>query len=114
MGLLDVASFMIINLVCLAFGDAVSELEKDGRIQLNTLLAKSSTCTTPSIRREWGDISREARLQWIDAVKCLTKSPSKLNQEEYPGAKTRYDDFVAVHINQTLHIHGTVCPTHNP
>lgn len=25
-----------------------------------------------------------------------------------PGAKTRYDDFVATHINQTLSIHGTV------
>lgn len=33
--------------------------------------------------------------------------PSLLNQTLYPGAKTRYDDFVAVHINQTLSIHGT-------
>ena len=33
--------------------------------------------------------------------------PSKLDQVKYPGAKSRYDDFVAVHINQTLSIHGT-------
>jgi tyrosinase len=33
--------------------------------------------------------------------------PSTLNQTLYPGAKSRYDDFVAVHINFTLTIHGT-------
>lgn len=33
--------------------------------------------------------------------------PSILDQTLYPGAKSRYDDFVAVHINFTLTIHGT-------
>jgi tyrosinase len=35
------------------------------------------------------------------------KKPSRFDQTLYSGAKTRYDDFVAVHINQTLSIHGT-------
>lgn len=38
----------------------------------------------------------------------ITKAPSKLPAAQYPGAKTRYDDFVAIHIKNTLSIHGTV------
>jgi tyrosinase len=34
--------------------------------------------------------------------------PSKADPSFAPGARSRYDDFVAVHINQTLSIHGTV------
>ncbi len=36
---------------------------------------------------------------------CLMKKPPKLTQ--FPGVTNRYEDFVAVHINQTLSIHGT-------
>lgn len=39
---------------------------------------------------------------------CIMSAPSKLDKTKYPGAKSRYDDFVAVHMNQTLSIHGTV------
>jgi len=38
---------------------------------------------------------------------CIMSAPSKLDKTKYPGAKSRYDDFVAVHMNQTLNIHGT-------
>lgn len=55
-----------------------------------------------------GDLTDGEKSSYINAVLCLTKKPSKLNQTKYPGAKTRYDDFVAVHMNQTLNIHGTV------
>lgn len=34
--------------------------------------------------------------------------PSKADPSFAPGSRSRYDDFVAVHINQTLTIHGTV------
>ena len=37
----------------------------------------------------------------------ITKAPAKLTAT-YPGAKTRYDDFVAIHMKNTLSIHGTV------
>lgn len=38
----------------------------------------------------------------------ITKAPSKLSATSYPGAKSRYDDFVAIHMKNTLSIHGTV------
>jgi hypothetical protein len=38
----------------------------------------------------------------------ITKAPSKLPAASYPGAKSRYDDFVAIHIKNTMSIHGTV------
>jgi len=41
-------------------------------------------------------------------VVCLFNKPSKLDSKQFPGAKSRYDDFVVVHMNQTLTIHGTV------
>lgn len=44
---------------------------------------------------------------YINAVLCLQSKPSKTPSDLVPGAKTRYDDFVATHINQTLEIHYT-------
>jgi tyrosinase len=39
------------------------------------------------------------------------EKPSKLNPTSFPGAKSRFEDFVVVHMNQTMNIHGTVrCP----
>lgn len=35
-------------------------------------------------------------------------APSQLDQAKFPGAKNRYDDFVVIHMNQTMTIHGTV------
>ncbi len=45
---------------------------------------------------------------------CLLSKPSKLDQRKYPGAKSRYDDFVVVHMNQTLSIHNTVRKSPRP
>jgi tyrosinase len=39
---------------------------------------------------------------------CIMQKPSKLDPTKFPGAKSRYDDFVVVHMNQTLSIHSTV------
>jgi tyrosinase len=40
-------------------------------------------------------------------VQCLSKKPAKTPSSIAAGAKNRYDDFVAIHINSTLSIHGT-------
>lgn len=54
------------------------------------------------------NFSGTERKAYIAAVRCLQTKPSTADPAFAPGARTRYDDFVAVHINQTLSIHGTV------
>lgn len=51
-------------------------------------------------------MSKNDRKAYIKAVQCLRELPSKSDKTWAPAAKTRYDDFVAVHVNQTLYIHG--------
>lgn len=48
------------------------------------------------------------RRKYTDAVLCLMSKPPRLAPDEAPGARSRFDDFVAVHINQTIGIHATV------
>lgn len=55
-----------------------------------------------------GTLSTSEKLDYIKAVKCLQSKPPRTPASEAPGAKTRFDDFVATHINQTLTIHYTV------
>lgn len=55
-----------------------------------------------------GDISATEKKAYIAALLCLLERPSKLDKTRFPGAKSRYDDFVVVHMNQTQYIHGTV------
>lgn len=50
-------------------------------------------------------MSAEAREDYIAAVLCLQALPSKIPAGIVPGAISRYDDFVATHINNTRNIH---------
>ena len=52
-------------------------------------------------------MTKDERLDYVNAVKCLIAAPSKLSATQYPGAKTRFDDFVVVHINMTMRVHDT-------
>ncbi|KAH8601982.1 hypothetical protein B0O99DRAFT_681091 [Bisporella sp. PMI_857] len=60
-----------------------------------------------AVRKEYGDLTTAERDDYVAAVKCLIASPSKLSATQYPGAKTRFDDFVVVHMNMTPNVHGT-------
>lgn len=53
-------------------------------------------------------LSEDQRKNYTKAVKCLQSRPSRTPSREVPGSRSRYDDFLATHINQTLSIHGTV------
>ncbi|KAF2220783.1 tyrosinase [Elsinoe ampelina] len=66
------------------------------------------TCNilTAAQRREWNTLSAKEKKAYISAVQCLQSKPSQVGSAA-PGAKNRYDDFVAIHIQQTLSIHGT-------
>jgi hypothetical protein len=59
------------------------------------------------VRKEWLSLSDDEKIAYINAVKCLMDKPS-ISGAAVPGAKSRFDDFVGVHINQTLSIHATV------
>ncbi|KAK5712140.1 hypothetical protein LTR17_018095 [Elasticomyces elasticus] len=58
------------------------------------------------IRKEWFTLKDAEKTAYINAVLCMQKLPAKSGSFA-PGAKSRFDDFVAVHINQTLFIHAT-------
>lgn len=85
------------------FNLAKCELEHYPPPQCNT--------RTACRRREWSTLSHKEKRDYINAVLCLQSKPSLSTSDYYPapGARSRYDDFVATHINQTLTIHGTVC-----
>lgn len=72
-------------------------------------LNSTSSCDihTAAVRKEWLSLSDDEKIAYIDAVKCLQETPS-ISGPDVPGAKSRFDDFVAIHINQTLRIHSTV------
>ncbi|KAF2644631.1 Di-copper centre-containing protein [Massarina eburnea CBS 473.64] len=67
------------------------------------------TCTLKNVavRREWSTFTTREKKNYIAAVQCISKKPSQTPSTLASGAKTRYDDFVATHINQTMSIHGT-------
>ncbi|KAF2274321.1 Di-copper centre-containing protein [Westerdykella ornata] len=69
----------------------------------------SQKCTLANVsyRREWSLLTPSERREYIAAVKCLASKPARTPAGLAAGAKNRYDDFVATHINQTMSIHGT-------
>ncbi|CAH0045811.1 unnamed protein product [Clonostachys solani] len=77
---------------------------------------EQASCNARNIvfRREYGSLSKQERLNYIEAVKCLQKLPTRTPQSVAAGAKSRFDDFVVVHIQQTLDIHfsGVFQPWH--
>ncbi|KAH7065964.1 hypothetical protein BKA63DRAFT_426984 [Paraphoma chrysanthemicola] len=104
------ALLVSLSLLCvLGQADVVSDLATKGRPNIDAAIAKSTTCTKDKlrVRKEWGDITAAEKKAYIAAVQCIIKAPSKLSATQYPGAKTRYDDFVAIHMKNTLSIHGT-------
>lgn len=75
----------------------------------------SSSCSvsTARVRKEWSALKDSEKKDYIDAVLCLQSKPS-ISGDLVPGARSRYDDFVAAHINQTLTIHETVSRLSKP
>ncbi|CAI6335949.1 unnamed protein product [Periconia digitata] len=67
----------------------------------------SCTLRNLSVRREWGTLSNPERKAYTDAVLCLQKKQSKTPSSLIPGAKSRFDDWIGTHINQTTTIHYT-------
>ncbi|KAH7199412.1 hypothetical protein ACKRZS_001972 [Fusarium odoratissimum] len=92
-------------------GDLMLDLNSKATSALENAQAPTSrkkcTIANANVRRDWKALSKKERKAYINAVLCLRKKPSKADPSFAPGARTRYDDFVAVHINQTRTIHAT-------
>ncbi|KAH7142037.1 hypothetical protein EDB81DRAFT_653224 [Dactylonectria macrodidyma] len=75
-----------------------------------------SGCTAKRliIRREYGSLTENERLAYVNAVKCLQNLPAQTPANVSLGARSRFDDFVVVHIQQTRTIHftGNFMPWH--
>ncbi|KAH6647763.1 hypothetical protein BKA67DRAFT_594678 [Truncatella angustata] len=78
-------------------------------LETHTSSKRSSTCTKDKlvVRKPWGSLSKKDRKAYTDAVICLQSLPAKTPIKLVPGVRSRYDDFLAAHINQTLAIHYT-------
>ncbi|KUJ17276.1 Di-copper centre-containing protein [Mollisia scopiformis] len=76
-------------------------------------IEERNTCTTLAVRKEWRTLSKAERLEYVGAVKCLMAKPAQTGAF-FAGAKTRYDDFLALHINSTdyVHFNGPFLPWH--
>lgn len=55
-----------------------------------------------------GSLPAKARKDYIKAVKCLTRKPAKSSKRDVPGARSRFDDWTAVHIKLTNNVHFDV------
>lgn len=52
-------------------------------------------------------MTQPERKNYLEAVQCMFTKPSTVSASWAAGARVRYDDFAAIHINKTLGIHGT-------
>ncbi|KAK3391319.1 hypothetical protein B0T20DRAFT_363095 [Sordaria brevicollis] len=66
------------------------------------------------VRKEWRNLSKKERRDYIKAFKCLLNTPSGLPVGEAPGAVSAFDDLIYLHLNVTpfIHFSGTFLPWH--
>ena len=53
-------------------------------------------------------MSNEAREEYVAAVTCLMKLPGKAPKSKFPGAVSRFDDFVAYHMTHAAQLHDNL------
>ncbi|KAH0209235.1 Di-copper centre-containing protein, partial [Aureobasidium melanogenum] len=90
----------------------VTQIARDNQLY-NLGTRENSSCQwgTMNVRREFRDMSKEDRKSFTDAATCLMNTPPQRmhadQAADYPGIKSRHDEYVATHINLTMHIHAT-------
>jgi len=96
--------------------DVVDKLEEATMPLVNAYMTKkiaagrNNKCTLENavVRREWADLSETQRQEYVAAVKCLMKLPPKSDKSRFPGALSRYDDFVAYHMTHAMQLHDNM------
>ncbi|KAK0614661.1 hypothetical protein B0T14DRAFT_540026 [Immersiella caudata] len=83
-------------------------------IQDTIKLCKTGCTKKTILERKEGSPTKKERLHYIDSVYCLNNRTGTTSTFEIPGARTRFDDFVVYHIQQTLFVHasGLLLPYH--
>ncbi|KAI1179611.1 hypothetical protein F4777DRAFT_600403 [Nemania sp. FL0916] len=71
---------------------------------------KNNECTleNAAVRREWSDMSEAQRQEYNAAIMCLTKLPPRADKTRFPGAQSRFDDFVAFHMTHAMQLHDNI------
>lgn len=74
----------------------------------------TSPCTNPIVRKEWRTLQPAEKKSYLDAVNCILTQPSLTPAFNNSGVKSRYDDLLYTHIQQTFSIHyvGHFLPWH--
>lgn len=87
----------------------LQDRDLNGTHAVNGTNTTDATCTFESarVRTEFRKMSNEHRKSFTDAIMCLKQVPSSADGTAYPGVKSRYDEYVATHINMTMSIHVT-------
>ncbi|KAK4664743.1 uncharacterized protein QC763_506690 [Podospora pseudopauciseta] len=90
--------------------DVVDQLAAASLPKVKEWLAKNpqGNCTleTAVRRKEWMDLTLAQRKEYTNAVLCLMSKPA-LTSSAAPGAKSRFDDYIVVHVQQTPRNHGS-------
>jgi hypothetical protein len=83
-------------------------------VVLSFLSEKNGKCLLPQTFLKYNTdkqrrrtLSQEQQLEYINAVKCLQSEPGQ-TQNLFSGVQSRYDDYLALHINMTEKIHFNV------
>ncbi|KAF4309645.1 Tyrosinase [Botryosphaeria dothidea] len=86
----------------------LEQLAQNALTVAKATIPSNATCTPDklTVRRSWHDFEEQEKKEYLKAVLCLQATPAKTPPELAPGAKTRYDDFVVAHINQTFYVHN--------
>lgn len=78
----------LFRLIALAAAAVALPLEED------LAPRQTTSCTTPTVRKNWAAATALEKYTYIQAALCLTTKPSRLNISTHT---TLYDDFGYVH-----------------
>lgn len=107
--ILDDPTARAIGCRCPFFPDSRPWIPKQGQMQACGQAERMVRDSKKCIRRIADSCNRRTlhsneKRSFLKAVQCLGRKPS-CSRKTFPGAISRYDEFVAVHVDQTDYVH---------